>query len=143
MYRKLTALALALAIVASGFAFTNSRAAAQQEGNPQTDAAVAFLGGLVTVLLDDINVNDNTVQVGLVNVSRSLNSLRVLNNVLRNADIIDDITIQNVSILNNNEVLRNAFQNFLNENDINLNTVVGVAVLGDGVDDLLIITRQR
>lgn len=138
MYRKLTALALALAILGGSFTFTSTYAA-KQGGNPRT----AFLGNLVALFLNDtVDLNDTNIQVGLVNVNKSLNNLQVLNNVLRDADIIDDITIQDISILNNNELLRNAFQNFLNNNNIDLDAVVGVGVLGSGVNDLLIVTRQ-
>ncbi len=139
MYRKLTVLALALAIVASGFAFTNARAATQQAGNPRT----VFLGNLVNVFANDtVDINDTTAQIALVNVSRSLNNVRVLNNLLRQANILNDLTIENVSVLNNNQVLQNAFQNFLNNNNIDVDAVVGVAVLGTTGQDLLIVTKQ-
>ena len=133
MYRKLTTLALAVAILASGLAFSNTRVGAQG-GNPK----VAFLGGLVNVLVEEINIEDNVAQVGLVNVNRSLNNLRALNNVLRNADIIDDVTVTDVNVLSIDE--STVLNNFLNNNNIDLAAVVGVIVLGD---DIIALVDQR
>ncbi len=139
MYRKLTTLALAVAILAGGLTFGNSRVAAQQGGNPR----VAFLGNLVALFANDvIELSDTTAQVGLVNVSRSLNNLRALNNLLRAADIdvdiIDDVTLTDVNVLSIDE--STVLNNFLNANNIDLAAVVGVILLGR---DMIVVTDQR
>ncbi len=126
MYRKLTALALAVTLFVSAFAFTATPADAQVRGNRQV------LAGLVNAL---VNLTADGTQVGLVNVNRSLNNLRLLNNFLNRNDV--DITIQDISILNNNEILRNALQNA----DINIGQVVGVDVLSGG--DVIAFVNNR
>ncbi len=139
MYRKLTTLALAVAILVGGLTFGNSRVAAQQGGNPR----VAFLGNLVALFANDvIDLSDTTAQVGLVNVSRSLNNLRALNNLLRAADIdvdiIDDVTLTDVNVLSIDE--STVLNNFLNANNIDLAAVVGVILFGS---DMIVVTDQR
>ncbi len=48
---------------------------------------------------------------------------------------IDDVNVAVENVLNNNQVLNDAFQNFLNNNDVDVNVedVVDVAILNGGV----------
>jgi len=147
MIKELKATGLALGL--SGALVTGAFAAA-----PQQDArggAAGLVAAVVQVVVDEINVKDNVVQVGLVNVNNALNNLTALNNVLNNSPI-----------LSNNEILKNVditvydvvdIQNVLNNldlditvadilNDLNIediNSVIGIGVLSSG--DLLVFQR--
>jgi hypothetical protein len=65
-------------------------------------------------------------------VQDSLNNLRALNNVLRNSPILSgiDVTVRDVSVLDQAEI--DILNNVLNANDIDIDDVVGVAVLSGG-----------
>lgn len=113
-------------------------AAAQQDTNVTRGGAAGVVAAVVQVT-DTIDVTDSNIDVAVVELNDSLNNLRALNNVLNNSpilsnnDIIDDVTVQNIDVLNDVQIdiLRNA--------DINLDDVVGVAVLSGG--DLLVFTN--
>ncbi|CAA9590290.1 MAG: hypothetical protein AVDCRST_MAG18-4963 [uncultured Thermomicrobiales bacterium] len=82
--------------------------------------------------------------MGLVNVSKSLNSLQILNNVLNNNDIIDDITVGDINVVRIGDITLTDVQvellnDVLNENQIAINDVVGIAVLSGG--DLIVFAR--
>jgi len=94
-------------------------------------------------------VTDNTVDVTVVQLNNSLNNLTALNNVLNNSPILNNtqilqgITVQDIDVavangsLNENDV--DLLTNALRDADIQLDDVVGVAVLSGG--DLLIFTQ--
>ena len=90
------------------------------------------------VVLNDV-LNDNNVDVAVVELNNSLNNLRALNNVLNNSpilnnnNVLNDLTVQNINVLTDFQidVLRNA--------DINLDDVVGVAILSGG--DFIVFTN--
>lgn len=85
--------------------------------------------GLVAAVVDaTVILNDVSVDVVVVDLSNSLNNLRALNNVLNNNDI--DVTVQDISVLDG------AVIQILNDNNIALDDVVGVAVLSGG--DLIV-----
>ncbi len=92
------------------------------------------------------------VDVALVELNNSLNNLTALNNVLNNSPILSnndiDITVGDVNILNNvvtvgditlSNIQVTALNDFLKNNNIALDDVVGIAVLSGG--DLLVFTR--
>ncbi len=74
---------------------------------------------------------DNLVNVQVID---SFNNIDILNNVLNNSPILSnndvDITIGDVSILNNVQV--GVLQNFLNNNNITLDDVVAIGLLDTG-----------
>jgi hypothetical protein len=100
MFRKLMSLALPLAVL-GGLAFTPHKAQAQQINVGQ------LLSGLVNVNVSNIDVNavdvvdvSNVLNNNQVDILRNAiqhnpiasNNQNVLNNLLQNADIIDDVT---------------------------------------------------
>ncbi len=147
---KATGLALGLSglLATSAFAGVDSQQQQRQRGG-----AAGIVAAVVNLAVDrTLNLTDTDIQVGLVNVSDSLNNLTALNNVLNNSPILSDITVKNVSVLSDitivdvvdiNNVLNNlqitALNNFLNDslNSITINDVIGVAVLSGG--DLIIL----
>ena len=108
---------------------------AQNQGNQgQQGGAAGLIAAVVQVQLDD------TVNVEVVD---SFNDLRVLNNFLNNSPILSnndvDVTVGDVSILNdflndNNITL----ENFLNDLDLVVGDVVGIALLSNG--DIIVLT---
>jgi len=101
MYRSLKFLAIP-ALVVGATAFTPDRAAAQQANVGQ------LLSGLVNVNVSNINVElvdvvdvNNVLNSNQVDILRNAiqhnpiasNNQDVLNNLLREADIIDDVTV--------------------------------------------------
>lgn len=101
-----------------------------QQGTPDV-VAVGQNGaaGLVAAVVDaTVILNDVSVDVVVVDLSNSLNNLRALNNVLNNNDV--DVTVQDISVLDG------AVIQILNDNNIALDDVVGVAVLSGG--DLIV-----
>jgi hypothetical protein len=119
---------------------------AAQPPTTQTQGAAGLVNALV-----GLNNTLNQDQVGLVNVGNSLNNLRALNNVLNNSPILNNNNVLNGSpILNNNNVLQDilngslnnnnvlnavqiaALNDFLNNNNIAVGQVLGVAVLSGG-----------
>jgi hypothetical protein len=115
---------------------------------PPTQVAGNGAGGVVAAAvaaLQNVNVTDNNVDVAIVQLNNSLNNLRALNNVLNNSPILNnnnvlqDITVQNIDVAIANGLDVDILNNALNDANIVLNDVVGVAVLSGG--DLLIFTR--
>lgn len=100
-------------------------------GQGQTGGAAGLVAAVLQIQADDV-VN--------VQVVDSLNNLRALNNILNNSPILSnndiDVTVGDVSILTDflNDV---QLQDFLNDNNIVLNDIVGVAVLSGG--DLIVL----
>ncbi len=129
MKLRLTSLMLAVAILGGLFTMSATRTAAQNPHRNQT------LIGLVNAL---VNVNVTDTQIGLVNVDRSLNNLRALNNFLNNNDI--DITVQDIDVLRNANILNGLQLSLLNNALQNAQTAVGVAVLSSG--DLILFQRR-
>lgn len=82
----------------------------------------------------NVNAGDDIVDIEVVDLDNSLNNLRALNNVLNNSPILSgiDITVQDISVLDG------AVIEILNDNNIALDDVVGVAVLSGG--DLIVFT---
>lgn len=98
--------------------------------------------GLVAVAIqatDLVDVTDSNIDIAVVELNNSLNNLRALNNVLNNSpilsnnDIIGDVTVQDISVLNQNDI------DVLTDANINLDDVVGVAVLSGG--DFIVFTQ--
>lgn len=102
---------------------------AQNEGNQGNQGGAA---GLVAAV---VQLNDTNVDV--IEVSDSLNNLRALNNVLNNSPILNglDITVTDVVEVGNITV---DIEDVLNDNNVNIDDVIGVAVLSNG--DLVILT---
>jgi len=132
-----TALALSLVGASAATAFAANPTQVNKNG------AVGLVAAVVSAL-NNVNVTDNNIDVAVVELNNSLNNLTALNNVLNNSpilsnnDIIDDVTLTDVNVLSidQSEVLND----FLNNNDIDVNAVVGVVVLGG--QDILAFTRQ-
>jgi hypothetical protein len=140
-----------LAIAGSLFGATIAGVGAAPPDTVQRGGAAGLVAAVVQAA-DLVNITDSVIQV--VNIQDSLNNLTALNNVLNNSpilsnnDIIDDITVGDVNVLNDvitvgditlTNVQVTALTNFLNANDINLDDVVGIAILSGG--DLLVFTR--
>lgn len=107
-----------------------------QTGSGQCVATAANgAAGLVNAL---VSLPLNACNISVVNVGNSLNNLRALNNVLNNSPVLsqNDITVTRVvtieDVLNDNTVDVDALQNFLNQNNIPIDAVVGVGVLSGG-----------
>jgi hypothetical protein len=107
-----------------------------------TQVAGNGAGGVVAAAvaaLQNVNVTDNNVDVAIVQLNNSLNNLRALNNVLNNSpilnnnNVLNNITIQDISVLTFDQV------QILENANIVLNDVVGVAILSGG--DFLVFTR--
>ncbi len=139
---RLFSLALVTVLMAT---FTLSAAAAPKSQKGGAAGVVAAV--LQLILTDTVDINDSTVQVGLVNVDDSLNNLRTLNNVLNNSpilsnndiDVVDVVDIDDITVeltLEQIEVLTD----FLNSNDDLIDVVVGIVVLSTG--DLIVINRS-
>jgi hypothetical protein len=128
---------LAIAGTLLGTSAVGALAAPPASNGPQSAANSAVITETVRQLG---LVNASGIQVGLVNVDKSLNSLQILNNVLNNNDIIDDITVGDINVVRIRDItLTDVLTNFLNANQIAINDVVGVAVLSGG--DLIVFTR--
>ncbi len=97
---------LAIAGTMLGTTVLGAAAAPPANNGPQTDAANAVVSQLTTLVGQGglINVNDNTAQVGLVNVSKSLNSLQILNNFLNENDIAINRVVA-VSVLSGGDII--------------------------------------
>ena len=86
-------------------------------------------GGLVAATVGVVAQIQNTgSQVGLVNLSNSLNNLTALNNVLNHNNV--PITVQNINVLTGVQVI--ALNDALNALNVQIGQVVGVAVLSGG-----------
>jgi len=115
----------------------------------QTQGAAGLVNALVG-LNNTLDPNLVGNQVGLVNVGNSLNNLTALNNVLNNSPILSNDNVLTGTILNNNNILQDilnrsldnnnvlndvqitALNNFLNNNNIDVGTVLAIAVLSGG-----------
>ncbi len=125
-----------LAIAGALFGGTVVGVGAAKPDTTQVGGAAGVVAAVVQAA-NLVNNQDGIIQV--VNIENSLNNLTALNNVLNNSPILSNnnilqgITIQDVSVLNDNqiEILENA--------NINIDDVVGVAILSGG--DLLVFTR--
>jgi len=96
----------------------------------------------IAVQVQEVNVLNNVDEIRVVYLedvlNNSLNNLRALNNVLRNADIdvnvlsgLQDVLSHN-EVLNNNNILNNA----LDQNKVAISDVIAVNVLSGG--DLIV-----
>ncbi len=127
-----TALALSLIGASAATAFAANPTQVNRNG-------AAGLVAAVVSALNNVNVSDNNIDVAVVELNNSLNNLTALNNVLNNSpilsnnDIIDDVTLTDVNVLSIDQ--SSVLNDFLNNNDIDVNAVVGVVVLG-GLDIL-------
>jgi hypothetical protein len=143
MKLRLISLALVAAFVGT-FVLGATGAAAQPN---QTAGAAGVVAAVVQLVATDvIDVEDNEIQVGLVNINRSLNNLRALNNVLNNSpilsnndiDVVDVIDIGDINVLNDSQI--QILTDFLNNNTDLIDAVVGVAVLSTG--DLVVFNQN-
>ena len=131
-----TALALSLVAGSAATAFAANPTQVNKNG------AVGVVAAVVSAL-NNINVSDNNIDVAVVELNNSLNNLTALNNVLNhspilsNNDIIDDVTLTDVNVLSIDQ--SSVLNDFLNNNDIDVNAIVGVVVLG--TQDILAFTR--
>ena len=139
---RITSLVLAVALLGS-FAFGATRTSATPK-EQNRGGAVGLVAAVVQLFVNDtIDIDDLTAQVGLVNVSKSLNNLRALNNVLNNnkilnnVEVLKDINVEDVSVLSSNNL--RLLTDFLNANDIKIGQVVGVDVLSGG--DIIVFAR--
>lgn len=138
MNRRLTS-AICGTALAGTLAFGGVGGALAQDTN-LTTTAVSRNGaaGLVAAAITAqnlVNLNDSTIDIAVVELSNSLNNLRALNNVLNNNDV--DVVVQDIDVLTGADIdiLTNALQNA----DIALTDVVGVAVLSGG--DFIVFTQ--
>lgn len=102
---------------------------------PQTTVQKNGAGGLVAAVVDVVTqVQAQNAQVGLVNLNNSLNNLTAVNNILNHNNVLDHnnvpVTVQNISILNG--VQLTVLNNALNNLNIAIGQVIGVAVLSGG-----------
>ena len=131
-----TALALSLVAGSAATAFAANPTQVNKNG-------AAGLVAAVVSALNNVNVTDNNIDVAVVELNNSLNNLTALNNVLNNSpilsnnDIIDDVTLTDVNVLSIDQ--SSVLNDFLNDNDVDVNAVVGVVVLGG--QDILAFTR--
>ncbi len=124
-------------VLALGLMLTFTMSVAAQNTNKQGAAGII-------AALNNINLQDNVVQVGLVNLNGSLNNLTALNNVLNNSPILsnNNVTVTNVDVLSNflnNNKVDITLENFLNENEDLVDVNALIVVLSSG--DFLIINR--
>jgi hypothetical protein len=108
-----------------------------QQGQPRQDA-VAVLGGLIDVVVQNVQVNladslnnllrDANIQVLNLNNVLNGNEVNLLSGILNNSNVLSNNrdVLSNIlnNSLNNNDVLKN----FLNNNNIDVNAFVPVAV---------------
>ncbi len=138
MKLRITSFALAIALLGS-FAFGATRTSATPV-EQNRGGAVGLVAAVVQLFVNDtIVIDDLTAQVGLVNVSKSLNNLRALNNVLNNnnilnnVEILKNINVENVSVLSDNQI------DLLRDANIVIGDVIGVDVLSGG--DIIVFAR--
>ena len=124
--------ALALALLSG----TGASVAAQSQGGGTGQGQTGGAAGLVAAVLQI--AADDAVNVQVVD---SLNNLRALNNILNNSPILSgndiDVTVGDVSLLSNflNDV---TLTDFLNDLDLVIGDVVGIAILSGG--DIIVLT---
>jgi ABC-type glycerol-3-phosphate transport system substrate-binding protein len=125
----------ALAASLFGGAAVGTVAAQGQSGQQAAGAA----GIVAAVLQANVNVNNTDIEVDVVEIGNSLNNLTALNNVLNNNDV--DITVYDVSVLNDVNVLSADQIAVLNGLDVNIiNNAIGIGVLTGG--DLIVFTNS-
>jgi len=124
--------ALSLALLGG----TGASVAAQATDQTQRGGAAGLVAAVVQAQLDD------TVNIQVVD---SLNNLRALNNILNNSPILSnndvDVVVRDIDVdadVLNITVGDITVQDFLNDNDIDIDDVVGVAIL-DGGDVIILI----
>ena len=144
MRLRIASLALVAALLGTlvlGAAQASAQNTTQKGGAAGLVAAVVQL-----VATDTIDLTDNEIQVGLVNVNRSLNNLTALNNVLNNSpilsnndiDVVDVIDIGDITVVLN-DIQIEILNSFLDDNEDFIDVVVGIVVLSTG--DLVVVNR--
>ena len=150
---KLRIVSLALVAALVGAFVLGAASAEAKRDTTQVAGARGLVDAIVQLAAD---FYDNTVQVGLVNVNRSLNNLRALNNVLNNSPILSNNDIDVVDVIDSgdvnvtltdvqigilqhflNDAQITALNNFLNDNQDSADVVVVVLSTGD----LVLISR--
>ena len=105
MKRQFVSLALVAAFLGT-LVLGAGGASAEHDPNKQVDGARALVDGIVLrVASGEIDITDSAVQVGLVNLDRSLNSPRVLDKVLNNSrllsnkgiDVVDTVGVGDIN----------------------------------------------
>jgi hypothetical protein len=141
MHRRLVTAILSTAIALT-LAFGGVSSIAAQDTSNLTTTAVSRNGaiGLVAAVVNAqnlVNANDTTIDIAVVELNKSLNNLRALNNVLNHNKV--NINVQDIDLLTgaNIDILTNALQNA----NIALTRVVGVAVLSGG--DFIVFTQSQ
>ncbi len=131
---KLRIAAVALLVTLVGMIFVTPISAAPPapvQGTVQHNGAKGLVAATVGVVAQ---LQSTGSQVGLVNLSNSLNNLTALNNVLNHNNVLDNnnvpITVQNINVLNGVQVI--ALNDALNALNVQIGQVVGVAVLSGG-----------
>jgi hypothetical protein len=134
--RRATALGLALTFTGVIALGVSAQTTTKQQGG-----AAGLVAAVVQVATGDL-VKNNEVDVTVIQLDRSLNNLKALNNVLNNSPILSknnvDITVQDIQALNDNTVLTD----FLKNNNIAVGQVVGVGVLGTGNSGDMIVFQR-
>jgi hypothetical protein len=118
---------VALAASLFGGAAMGTVAAQGQDGR-QAAGAAGVVAAVVQVIA---NLDNTTIEVVTVDIGNSLNNLTALNNILNNNDV--DIVVQDISVLSPADI------EILEEANIVLDDVVGVAILSGG--DFIVFTR--
>jgi len=126
--------ALALALLSGTGASVAAQSQGGGTGQGQTGGAAGLVAAVLQIAADDV-VN--------VQVVDSLNNLRALNNILNNSPILSgndiDVTVGDVSLLSNFLNENNVtLTDFLNNLDLVIGDVVGIAILSGG--DIIVLT---
>ena len=106
---------------------------------PTQQGGAAGLVAAVVQAIDTVDVNNNQIDVAVVELNNSLNNLTALNNVLNNSpilsnnDVIDNITIGDISVLDQAQI------DVLSGININVEDIVAVVELLSG--DFIVVTR--
>ncbi len=131
MKKRLVSLALALSLMG---VFTLGASA--QPTQVSQNGAAGLVAAVVSAL-NNVNVEDNTIDVAVVELNNSLNNLRALNNVLNNSPILsnNNVTIGDISILDQAQL------NVLSGIGVNVEDVVAVVELLSG-DFVVIVLPQ-
>lgn len=116
---------------------------AQNQGNQGQQGGAAGLVAAVVQVSDTIDITDSNIEVVSVDIRDSLNNLTALNNILNNSpilsnndiDVVDVIDIGEINVLSGDQ--QQILTDFLNDSNILLTDVIGVAVLSGG--DLIVL----
>ena len=106
---------------------------------PTQQGGAAGLVAAVVQAIDTVDVNNNQIDVAVVELNNSLNNLTALNNVLNNSpilsnnDVIDNITIGDISVLDQAQI------DVLSGINVNVEDIVAVVELLSG--DFIVVTR--